>query len=102
MIRPPPRSALFPSTTLFRSLSVATHRILACYQGTASYLASGTSGSYQIDKATTTTTVNSTPASPQQLGTDVTFTGTVKVGTAAVKEGQRKVYDAGPRTDYFP
>src|SRR5438876_12241068 len=62
-------------------------------------LSRAASGSYKIDKATTTTTLTSSPASPQQFGTDVTFTGTVKVGTAAVTEGQVKFYDDGTGSD---
>src|SRR5438477_395521 len=78
-------------------LSVGTHRSIACYHGTAIQAASVASGSYVINKATTSTALTFSPASPQPFGTDVTFTATVKVGTAALTTGSVKFYDDGGR-----
>jgi hypothetical protein len=58
-------------------LTVGSHTIVACYEGTSAYEASADDMSYTIDKIATTTTLTSNPGSDQVFGTSITFTAEV-------------------------
>jgi hypothetical protein len=77
------------------ALSIATHTILACYQGATGFDPSGTSLSYTITTIATTTDLSALPASPQEYGTNVTFTAHVEdSGSNDLTVGDVRFYDA--------
>ena len=69
------------------ALSIASHTIVACYDGATNYDISNGSMGFTIDPAATTTTVTPSPASPSEYGTSVTFTAAVTSGGSAVTAG---------------
>ncbi|HWH12159.1 MAG TPA: Ig-like domain repeat protein [Solirubrobacteraceae bacterium] len=77
-----PLSATSPDTatctTAALSVAGSPHSIVATYGGDGSFLSSGSSAlSYTVHKASTTTTVTASPASPSTFGQPVTFTASV-------------------------
>jgi hypothetical protein len=78
------------------TLSIGTHTIRACYEGTATFGTSSGSMSFEISKIATSTTLTAVPASPQEFGTSVTFTAEVnKTSGGDVTSGSVTFYDSG-------
>jgi uncharacterized repeat protein (TIGR01451 family) len=79
------------------TLSIADHIILACYGGTTVFKASGDQMAFTITKIATSTTVTANKTSPQEYGTSITFTASVKrsSGNSVVTDGQVAIYDGG-------
>jgi uncharacterized repeat protein (TIGR01451 family) len=90
------------------TLTIAVHTILACYGGTSVFEASSGTLSFTITKVATTTTVTANKTSPQEFGTSITFTATVKrtSDNSVVADGSIVIYDGGtcdiPGTELKP
>ena len=82
------------------TLGVASHTIVACYDGTSSYDISNGSIPYTINKIGTTLTLTPDLASSQEFGTSIVFTAEVNrtTGGADVTAGNVAFYEGGSCT----
>lgn len=80
--------------------SVGNHTIVACYQGTSTFEASGDSKAFTVNKVATTTLLSATPSGNQEFGTEIVFTAEVNrtTGGANVTQGSVAFYEGGSCT----